>query len=94
MSYYRKVIIKTYRATGGGSNKSVRARPIDGQGFDTSMKVECSSSMRKNNPLGTLFLLDAKITNREGGTPFLYVHYNAPYKVISEKEAEEFLSKI
>jgi len=57
MSYYRKVIIQTYKRTGGGSSKSVRARPIDGQGLDISMNAECSSPMRKNNPIGPLFFI-------------------------------------
>ena len=93
MSHYRKVIIQTYKRSGGGSSKSVRARPIDGQGLNTSMNVECSSPMRKNNPIGTLFLLEAKVTNRENGPPFLYAHFETPYKIISEQEAKEFLSK-
>lgn len=94
MSYYHKVVIQTFKASGGGSSKSVRARPIEDQGLDTSMKVECSSSMRKNNPIGSLILLDAKVIDKEGGTPFLYAHYDSPYKVISEQEAKEFLSKL
>jgi len=93
MSHYRKVIIETFRSSGGGSSKSVRARPIDGQGLDTSMKVSCSSSMRKSEPVGTLFLLDAKVTDREGGTPYLYSPYNSPYKIMSDQEVKEFLSK-
>ena len=92
MSHYRKVIIETFRSSGGGSSKLVRARPIDGQGLDTSMKVSCSSSMRKSEPVGTLFLLEAKVTDREGA-PFLYSHYNTPYKIISVQDANEFLSK-
>ncbi|MCP3673121.1 MAG: hypothetical protein GY829_01430 [Gammaproteobacteria bacterium] len=94
MSSYRKVILKTYRASGAGSSKSVRAHPIEGQGLDTTMNVECSSSMRKNNPIGSLILIEAKITDKEGGTPFLYAHYNSPYRVISEQEADEILSKL
>ena len=93
MSHYQDIIIETFRNTGGGSSKSIRARPVAGQGLDTSMKVECSSSMRKNHPVGTLFLLQAKVTNREGGTPFLYAHFDTPYKVITSNEANEFLNK-
>jgi len=93
MSHYRYVIIQTYKRTGGGSSKSVRARPIEGQGLDTSMNVECSSPMRKNNPMGTLFLLQAKVTNREGGPSFLYAPPKAPFKIVTEEEATEFLSK-
>ena len=93
MSNYHEVIIETFSSSGGGSSKSVRARPVDGQDLDIKMKVECSSSIRKNNPVGTLFLLEAKVTDKEGGTPFLYAYHNAPYKIISAQEAKEFLSK-
>jgi len=94
MTHYRKVIIETYKSIGDGSNKSVRARPISGQGLDISMKVECSSKMRKSHPIGTLFLLEAKITDREGGMPFLYAHYNSSYKVVSQDEVVQFLRSI
>ena len=90
MSNYKKVLIQTLKSSGGGTSKSVRASPVSGQDLDTSMKAECSSSMRKNHPISSLFLLEAKPTDKEG-TPFLYAHYNTQYKVISEQEAKEFL---
>lgn len=93
MAHYRQVIIETYKSIGDGSSKSIRARPISGQGLDTSMKVECSSKMRKTHPIGTLFLLDAQITDREGGTPFLYAHYDSSYEIVSQSEVAEFLLK-
>jgi hypothetical protein len=89
MSHYQDIIIETFRSTGGGSTKSIRARPVSGQNLDTLMKVECSSSMRKNHPVGTLFLLK----NREGGKPFLYAHFDTPYKIMTTNEANEFLKK-
>jgi hypothetical protein len=93
MSFYKDVVIETYRNTSGGSSKSVRARPVAGQGYDTSMNVECSSSMRKSHPIGTRFLLQAKLTDREGGPSFLYAHFNSPYTVINEAEATDFIKK-
>ena len=91
MSYYREVVIETYKNTRGGSSKSIRAKPIAGQGLDTTMNVECSSSMRKRYPIGTLILLEAKIANKEGGPDFLYAHFESPYRVLSADEAKEFL---
>lgn len=93
MSYYRYVVIETYRNIHGGSSKSVRARPLAGQGLDTTMNVECSSKMRTGHPIGTKFLLQAKITDREGGEPFLYAHYNTPYRVINDGESKKFIEK-
>ena len=91
MNSYRDVLIETYRNINSPSSKSIRARPVTGQGLDTSMNVECSSSMRKSHPVGTKFILRAKITTREGGTPFIYSRFDWPYRVVSEEEAEEFL---
>ncbi|TXD98342.1 hypothetical protein ES754_05300 [Psychrobacter frigidicola] len=91
MSSYKDVVIETYINTKGGSSKSIRARPIAGQSFDTSMNVECSSKMRKSYPVGTRFLIQAKISEREGGTPFLYAYYNAPYRIVAEREIEELI---
>lgn len=85
MSEYREVIIETYLNTEGGSSKKIRARPIAGQGLDTNMNVECSSKMRKNYPVGTRFRLKAKLTEREGGNPFLYAHFNSPYEVLKNE---------
>ena len=84
MSQYREIIIETYENTKSGASKNIRARPIEGQGLDTNMNVECSSKMRKSYPVGTKFSLEAKITEREGGKPFLYAHYNASYKLIKD----------
>lgn len=93
MSNYKKVVIETYRNTQGGSSKSIRARPVPGQGYDSSMNVECSSGMRKSHPVGRRFLIEAKLTDREGGTPFLYSHYNMPYVVLSDAEAKAYIHK-
>ena len=93
MSHYRNVVIETYRNIYGGSSKSIRARPLPGQGLDTTMNVECSSKMRKGHVVGTKFLLQAKVTDRKGGTSFLYAHYDSPYRVVNEEEAREFIDK-
>ena len=45
------------------------------------MRVECSSKMRDNYPIGTVFIVQAQIIDKEGGMDFLYTHYNWPYKV-------------
>lgn len=83
-SQYQQVIIETYSANKAGKSSKIHARPIAGQPFPVSMDVECSRPMRKEFPVGTKFRIYAKETNREGGKPFLYTHYNWPYEVISE----------
>jgi hypothetical protein len=90
---YQQVLVQTYRAVGEQSSKSTRARPLAGQGLDTTMKVECSSNMRDGHPHGTIFQLTAKITNRRGGPPFVYTHPQWPFKVLTAVQAADFLAK-
>lgn len=91
MSNYQPVVIETYSGRGTTSSDGIRARPLPGQNLDTAMNVECSSKMRKGYPVGTKFLILAKVTSKEGGKPFLYSHYNQPYKILSTEDAEAFI---
>ncbi|MGO8780906.1 MAG: hypothetical protein ACLQKK_18660 [Rhodomicrobium sp.] len=88
MAYYRELIIKTYRNSGEPSNKSVGAHALPGQGFSPSLNVECSCRMREGHPLGTLFIVRAKITDRYG-SPFIYSYFCWHYRVVSREEAEQ-----
>lgn len=80
-SQYEKVVVETYTSDVSGRSK-IRVRPVSGQKFPQTMVVECSNSMRGNNPIGTRFRIFAKETRREGGKPFLYSGYTWPYEVI------------
>ena len=93
MSDYKFFIIQTYENPGEPSNKRVRARALPGQGVATDRKVECSEEMRLSHPVGTCFKVECKVTERQGGTPFLYRHYSWPYEVVSKEEAKEFIQK-
>lgn len=92
--FYKKYLIETFWGLSEQSEKKVRARPVAGQGLSPNMRVECSSSMRKNHPVGTKFIVDAKITDKEGGTPFLYSSFKWPYKVVSDEEARIFIGTV
>lgn len=92
MSKYGYFIIQTYENKGEPSNKKVRAHALRGQGVATDRKVECSEGMRLSHPVGTFFKVKCKITDREGGAPFLYRHYNWPYEVVTEAQAATFIN--
>ena len=81
-SQYQQVVVETYNAIMPGTGSRVRVRPINGQAFPTTMDVECSRSMRMQYPIGTKFRIYAKETDREGGKPFLYSHYDWPFEVV------------
>lgn len=81
-SQYQQVIVETYSARKPGKSSTVHVRPVDGQPFPTTMDVECSRAMRKNHPVGTKFRIWAKETDKEGGKPFLYSHFDWPYEIV------------
>ena len=88
---YRKVIVETYRNAGEPSGASLRARPLPGQGLSINLNVECSSKMRNAHPIGTKFLIHAKLTDRKGGTQFLYSSFRWKYEVLSDEVARTLL---
>jgi len=50
------------------------------------MFVECSKKMRMAHPIGTYFEIQAKVTDREGGNPFVYTSAQWEYRVVPEHE--------
>ena len=56
--------------------KRPRVRPLPDQGYETNIAVECPRSMRKNYPLGTKFIITAKLTDREDGSDYFYSHHS------------------
>lgn len=90
--YYRDVIIETFRHTGGNSKHSIRARPLPGQGLSTSMRVECSSSMREGHPPGTLIKVRAKIKDTVQ-EPHLYTSWQWAYEIVNAQDAADFIEK-
>lgn len=81
-SQYRQVVIETYYGPDRGHHGSIRARPVAGEFYPTTMNVECSKAMRSNHKIGTKFRIYARETSRENGAAFLYTHYSWPYEVI------------
>jgi hypothetical protein len=62
----------------------VHIRPLECQGsFLPNMHVECAKELSNDFPLGTQFRIQAKITSRNGGKPFIYSHYKWTYIVMS-----------
>jgi len=93
MSQYRDIVIETYEPHGEPSSEKVRARPMHGQGLSTESKVSCSRKMREGHPIGTRFIIQAKVTDREGGTHYLYSNPAWPYKIVTDEEAGSFINK-
>lgn len=64
---------------------------IAGQGLDVHMHVVCSSAMRTGHSVGSLFLITAKVTDREDRPPFLYTSFRWKYDVLTPAAAEKFV---
>jgi len=67
-----------------GLHGKVHIRPVGGQkGFHPSLHVQCSKELSTEYPVGTRFLIKAKLTDLMGGGQFIYSHYKWTYEVIS-----------
>lgn len=65
------VVVETFLNPGEPSNATFRVRPVIGQGFPPSMRVQCSRAMRQAFPLGTRFRLHVELVETGGGAKFL-----------------------
>lgn len=84
-SLYRYIIVESVRCKTMDRYGDIRISPIPGQyPFTPDMFVECPNAMKQNYPVGTRFRIKAKITDREGGTPFIYTHYTWPFEVLDD----------
>lgn len=76
---YEPVWVESYRPSStSGLHGSVHLRPVEGQGYTANLHVECSKGLSRDYPVGTRFLLRAKLTDREGGGEFLYSFHGWP----------------
>lgn len=48
--------------------------------------------MRNQHPVGTIFVVRAKITSREGGPDFVYTSWQWPYKVVQLADAMNLIA--
>lgn len=80
---YQTVIVESFRpASTSGLHGDVHIRPIAGQGFPTTLHVQCSKRLSEDYPVGTKFRIQAKLTDREGGGEFLYSYFRWPVEVL------------
>ena len=86
---YREVAVESLEEGG-----RVVLRPVNGQAFSPEMRVQCSQRLRDTGvyPLGTSFLVQAKMTDRLGGEPYLYVFHGDPVKVLTPQQLDTFLN--
>jgi len=82
---YEEVIVESYIPDNtSGKHGKVHIRPVAGGKYSQLLQVQCSKSLSRDFPVGTKFLLQAKLTDREDGGEYLYSSYRWKYEVISE----------
>ena len=95
-SEYHTIIVESfYPKDTSGRHGLVHVRPAKHQIFPQSLFVECSRDLVNTtlHPVGTKFRIKVKLTDREGGTNFLYNSYRWPYYVVSDDEFRKLYSK-
>ena len=87
---YRQVAVQSRSVDG-----VLQIHPMPGQAFSSALAVQCARRLRDPElyGAGTCFLLFAKLTDRLGGTPFLYAYHGDPDVVLSAGAAKAFLAE-
>jgi hypothetical protein len=88
---YREVAVESFVDPRSGR---LALRPMPGQAYAHSLRVQCSRKLADPAlyPAGTCFLLSAKLTDRQGGEPFLYAWHGDPVVVLTPAQAADFLA--
>ncbi|MGK5068589.1 hypothetical protein [Janthinobacterium sp. RT4P48] len=87
---YRHVAVESRSVNG-----KVEIRPVAGQAFSPELAVQCARRLSdvQRYPLGSRFLLFAKLTDRLGGIPFLYAYHGDADVVMTPAEVKKFLGE-
>ena len=81
-------MVETFYAFGEGSRNRVRVRPIASEGFAPNVRVQCSTRMRKEHPVGTLFRLYL-YPRDAGASPMLSARNSEYYEIVDPEEIEK-----
>lgn len=77
-----QVIVETFLNPGEPSSAQYRVRPIPGQVFPITMRVQCSRAMRHAYPLMTKFRLSVIQVENKTGSKFLREVGSGPWQVV------------
>jgi hypothetical protein len=89
LSAYREVALQSVPDEAG----RLVLRPMSGQAFAPVLRVHGGARLAAAHPAGTCFLVQAKLTDRQGGAPFLYLWHADPVRVVSLGEARRYLAE-
>jgi hypothetical protein len=81
---YYIIVVETYRITGSGLHGDIHVRPVKGEQFPQTMHVRFPRKVRHAHPIGTRFRVYAKLTDKEGGNPFLHTNHAWDYEILDD----------
>lgn len=77
-----------------GRHGTLHVRAVEGQGWGTDLVVECNREMRALYPVGSRFIITAKLSDRKGGGQYLKSPPPRTYTAVDEDEAAAFLARL
>lgn len=91
---YYKVAIKTRENWGESSKRSIRANPLPNQGFPPFLNVACGTSLRKKYPVGSVFIIWAKLAyDKRYDSYYLYSYQDWETQLVDEETAKELIEQ-
>jgi hypothetical protein len=84
---YILIVVETYHESSSGLHGDLHVRPIAGQTLPRSLRVRFPKALRRQHPLGTRFLVYAKLTDREGGNDFIHTNHAWDVQVLGPPPA-------
>jgi hypothetical protein len=81
---YIQIVVETYLESGSGLHGDIHVRPIAGQPVSPDLRVRFSRKLRRDHPVGTRFLVYAKLTDLEGGGEFVHTNHAWDVEVIGK----------
>jgi hypothetical protein len=87
------IVVESFHAFGEKSGSPIRVRPLPGQRFSTSMRVECSKTMRNAFPVGQRFCIQVQVKSMLGGPDHLYSNYRDSWHPVTDQEVARYIVK-
>ncbi len=80
---YEMILVESFiPKSSSGKHGKVHIRPVSGGKYSTNLAVECSKKLSNDYPVGTKFMLQAKLTDRKGGGEYIYSSFRWKFEVV------------
>jgi hypothetical protein len=88
---YFMIVVETYLESGPGLHGDLHVRPIEGQALPHDLRVRFPKALRRAHPLGTRFLVFAKLSDKQGGNDFVHTNHAWDVEVLGMPPAGDDL---